>query len=433
MSFASNSIQMLTWRAAILILGSVISIVLARFLGPDLRGSLAIVMLSSGIAAALLDSGTAVASIQLIGSEAFAMTEIASTVFFYFLSLSALLAVPSYLVLARVSDLTPAQNVLVIAITGVTVLMTSLRHLLLGGKRFNTYSQSVVLEDIVLLAGIFAAWLMGRISLFSVLSAYLLSRLAALLTLLVHSVGFRTACSLAAIQPPIIVRAYQQGIHLFAAQMGSFGAQRINYFLLNHFTGSRAVGLFTAANTIPTMFANLPQQMSTVLYTHVSASKDMSHSARLTLSVVKIVILASLACLVPIAVFSKSIVATLFGAQFAGIERVLIILTISMIPFALSGVIFNTLAGSALQKYGSPMATINLVAITVLSYIFIPKMGAEGAAWANLIASLCSLAFVAAIFAAKFSVKPRDLFSFSIGEIRALATKPVRILSLYEP
>ncbi|MBI4375232.1 MAG: oligosaccharide flippase family protein [Elusimicrobia bacterium] len=417
----------------ILIFGSITSIILARLLGPDLRGSLAIVMLSISLAAALVDSGISVASIQLIASEAFSTREIASTIFFYFLALSMLFAIPSYLILARVSQLSPLEISYVIAITSLTVLMTELRHLLLGSKRFNAYNQSVVFEDLVFLAGIFAAWQLRWLSLISVLSAYLISRLLVLLLLISTSVGFKTTCSIAAIRPRIILQAYQQGIHLLAMQIGTFVSQRINYFLLSYFVGTRSVGLFTAANTIPTMFANLPQQLSTVLYAHVSASRDLSHGARLTVSVVKIVAIASVACLVPIMMFPEAIVSILFGAQFAGSERTMTLLTIAMLPSALSGILFNSLAGRAMQKYGTQMMMINLLVIAVLSYALLPRMGLQGAAWSNLIASLCSFGFIAAVFSGTFSVKPRDFINLSWAELKAIVQKPARRLPLYEP
>jgi len=220
----------------------------------------------------------------------------------------------------------------------------------------------------------------------------------------------------------VIPHALNYGFHLFITGLGGFGVQRITYFFLEFFAGSKAVGLYAAANALPSLFANIPQQFATVLYSHVANSPDEGKNVQLTLLVVKILVIMSLFFIVPVILFAEPISLLLFGRKFSGIGNSMIILSIGMTLSGLGSVIFNLLAGSALHKYGSYMTLINFVSVCLFSLVLVPRLGLEGAAFSQLIAMFLSFLFMGTVFCVIFRVKPYQLFVFSRHEIRLVAS-----------
>jgi O-antigen/teichoic acid export membrane protein len=421
MSFITHSSQMLLWRMVSIALGVVTSIFLARLLGPEDRGTLAILMLSVSLACVIVNLGTAEASIYLLGSGVEDSKVIICSLFYYYTLIIAVLALPAFVLTKHLTDLTPHIIALLIALTGIGILNTHLRHFLIGQKRFAQYNLAIVLDSLIFLIGVSFLWCWDRISVSNVVVIYALSGL--LLLLVSISRWFNNQLlSRPRLSYLVIPQAIKYGFHLFITGVGGFGVQRITYFFLEFFTGSKAVGLFAVANTLPALFANIPQQIATVLYSHVANSPDKKKNIQLTLLVIKVLAIVSLFFLAPVVLFAEPISFLLFGREFSGIGKSMIILSIGMALSGLGSVIFNLLAGSALHKYGSYMTLISLFFVCLFSVVLIPRLGLEGAAFSHLIAMCLSFLFIGTVFCVVFRVKPYRLFVFSVREIELVVS-----------
>ncbi len=421
MTFVKHSSQMLLWRGVSIGLGIVTSILLARILGPEDRGTLAILMLSSSLAALIINLGTAEASIYLLGSDVSGSKVIICSLFYYYTLIIIVLAFPIFALIKQLTSLTSSIIVLLITLTGIVILNTKIRHFLIGQQRFTQYNIAIILDGIIFLIGVLFCWLLGKVSISNVIMIYALSGLLVLLL----SISYWFSNEL--IKNPVVnidvlPRALKYGFHLFWVGIGGFGVQRITYFFLEFFSGTKAVGLFTAANTLPGLFANIPQQIATVLYSHVSSSLNEEKNIQLTLLIIKIMLFVSLIFLAPVILYAEDISLLLFGSAFADIGNSMIILSIGMSFSGLSSIIFNLLAGSALQKYGSYMTLINLSLISVFSLIFIPRFGFEGAAFSHLAVMFLSFLFIVIVFCMLFNIKLYKLFVFSRHEIDLISS-----------
>jgi O-antigen/teichoic acid export membrane protein len=421
MSFAKHSMQMLVWRAVTMLVSTATVILLARWLGPVDRGDLAIYVLSVSLAALVIQFGLPEAMIFAIGAKQYPERQITSTILTYSLLLSLLVAAAGYLVLVYWLGLEAFVSGLLLCALVLLVIVTIIRHVLLARKEFGRYSISVIWEMSTYLAVLVLMKKSGTLSVEFAVLAYMLSQLSALLFILIsHRREGSPLVTPGGFRPEILGYCYKYGLHLFITGIGSFGARRINFFLLESILGSRAVGLFAAANSIPTVFSNLPQQLGTVLYSHVASASSEDYGVRLTIIVFKVLAGLSAVLIVPVAVFAEPLVILLFGLEFEGIARAMVILTVGMASAGLGNLLFNYLAGTGLPKYGSHMTFINVGLVTLLAFMWIPTAGVEGAAWAQSVTSVANLVFVSAVFCRRFKVRLSSLLTFSKEELMLL-------------
>jgi len=392
---------MLVFRGISMLLGVVTSIILARLLGPEDRGSLAILMISISLVCVILNFGTAEASIYLLGSGLIKPEIVISSLFYFYVLISFILSWPAFAFLNYLLNFDDLVIILLILLTSITVLNTHLRHFLIAQKKFIKYNISVIFDSILFLLGVFLVWRYNKISIDNIIILYTISGT----TVLIMSVLYLYPGELI-IRPKIkysvMHKAFGYGFHLFLVGISGFGVQRITYFLIDFFYNTKIVGLYTAANSIPTLFLNLPQQLSTVLYSYVSSSTKEKKSLKLTSQVIAIILLTSGIFLLPIILFTEKITIFLFGENFIGIEKAMIILSVGTIFSGLSSVLFNYMAGTALHKYGSYMTFVNLACISLSSIILIPRFGLNGAAFSYLITMVFSFTYITFCFMEKY-------------------------------
>ncbi len=412
---------MLLWRGVAIVIGVATTILLARWLGPEDRGVLAIFVLTVSLVAVVLQAGAPEALVFVLGGGLFPKEEVVSTVVMFALGLVVLGAIIAQLLLVVWFGFDSVTSALLVTAAGGTILVTFLRHFLIAEKNFAKYSQSVVLEGVLYLGGIVIVSLIVGITVKLALLAYAMSLVVTLLSLgwsLLRDSGLKLSAS--RFRPEVVWTCLRYGFHLFVTGLGGFGVQRINYFMLEAFSGFRAVGLYAAANAVPSLFANLPQQLATVLYAYASSSENTALSTRLTVVVFQVLAGLCLSAIIPLVLFAERIVHLLFGPAYAGIGGSLVMLSFAMSFIGLGGVLFNALAGRGLHKFGSYLTFMNLVLISVLAYFFIPRWGLKGAVLAHLVTAFISLLFMVTVFCRISGLSFRNLIVIPRPMIRVI-------------
>jgi O-antigen/teichoic acid export membrane protein len=395
MPIIRDSFVMLTWRVAVIAIGVVTTVLLARWLGPQDRGELAILVLSLALVTLVLQFGVPESIIYVLGARRYQESEIVSSALVFSLLVSAVGAVVALGAIHAWTDLDGGTNFALVAAGVLSVQATFGRHVLLGCRRFGGYSASVVAESVAYLAGLVGAWAGGGLTVSRAVDAYAVSLgVGTIVAWWLVAVRTEARMSLGAFRGPIIAECMSRGVHLFLTGIGSFGVQRLSYFLLEVYSGARAVGLYAAAATLPSLFANVPQQVATVLYSHTAARRAGEGRVEVVAAVVQIMLIAGAVVLLPIVLFSEDIVRLLFGSQFAGIGNALVVLSLAMGCGGVAGVVFNALAGGGMHRYGSYLTGLTLVAVAGFGWLWIPIHGLEGAAAAHLVAAGLGLTFI---------------------------------------
>lgn len=418
MPFLRDTVSMLLWRGVSIALGAVSAVLIARWLGPVDRGVFALAMLWVGLAALVLQFGIPEAGIYLMNSGRYLPEQVMSTMLAYFCGVALAGALGCFAV-GTALGLGTVSSVLLAGVLALLVVVAGLRHFLLARREFGRYSLSVVIEAGLNLAALTALHAMHGLHVAFALAAYLLSLVGTLVVLLIWLPRGETAVARRHVRGAVLAEGARQGRHLFAIGLGGFGVQRIGYLLLERFSGVRTVGLFAAASALPVLFSNLPQQLATVLYTHVSAS-GAERGARLAATVFQMMAALGLLLLVPLYVLRETIAVTFFGVEFAGIGDAMAILSAGMLMTGLNGLLFNALAGTGSARVGGWLTALTLGVMIALGCVLIPPFGLLGAAWAQFGSAALSLVVVAVLFCRRLAVPARVLIVPARDEWRAL-------------
>ena len=67
----------------------------------------------------------------------------------------------------------------------------------------------------------------------------------------------------------------------------------------------------------------------------------------------------------------------------------------------LTSLLFNSIAGAGLHKYGTVILFINIITLSISGFILIPKNNFEGAAISVLITSFVSFVYIIIVFVTK--------------------------------
>jgi PST family polysaccharide transporter len=193
---------------------------------------------------------------------------------------------------------------------------------------------------------------------------------------------------------------------------------RIDQVMIGNIAGKMELGLFSSAAKITDMFVFIPVAVcSSYMPILVKSKKEGTHkefvqNIQFFLNwMAKISILLA----VIISLFSFQIVKLLYGVKYIEAYKILIIHVWALIPMYLGAAAGQYLVIENLQKYHIYKSISGLILNVGLNIFLIPEYGAIGAAVATLISY-----FVSAIFSNYFFGPTKLLFSYQLKSIRML-------------
>ncbi len=419
MTIRSSSFKMISGRILSIMISFVTGVILARYLGAEDRGYLSIYLITIGFVVLILNAGIAESSIYLLNNGEEDRNQVVKNQIFYLFnialifSIAAILLIP-YIVIEREQDLYCLLPIVVL------MLFNSLfRHYLLADKKIGNYTSSVIFENSSLLVLVFITAFF-KFSFIYILLSNLISQII-VFGYMVRKLKFK----LPKLQLPLvnllyIKKSYAFGLHLFFTGIGGFGLQRIGFYILGYLSGPRSVGLYTVGSIIPSIYENLPQQISSIAFTYVAGEKDIFKRKMIALSIVKFVFYALVFAAIPLFIFVDEIIILVFGTEFRNLGLLTSLLTISTIFSGLSGLFYNFLAGIGKPRFGTYLTILNLSVTIVASGLFIFYFGLIGAAWAKLISSIISTIYIGYLFLFHYNIKLTEVLSIRKSELNTL-------------
>lgn len=187
---------------------------------------------------------------------------------------------------------------------------------------------------------------------------------------------------------------------------------RIDQLMIGTLSGESELGLFSSAIKITDIFVFIPVAVSgSYLSTLVKIRKEQSEAVYIEKMCIFFCWMARISIVIAIivSIFSQQIIGLLYGAQYAPAYSILIVHIWSLVPIFLGVAAGQHLVIADLQKYNVYKTTIGLVLNVGLNVILIPKMGAMGAAIATLVSY-----YVSAIFSNFFFNATKELFQFQM-------------------
>lgn len=415
MGIVSSSIKMISGRVLSILISFFTGVILARYLGAENRGLLSLYLNTIGFVVLILNAGIAESSIYLLNIGEFDRNQLIKNQIFYLFNVALIFSIAAILLKPFFGTLSSSDFYCLLIIAVLMLFNSIFRHYLLADKQIGFYTSSVIIENIGYLVLVFITAFF-KFSFIFILLSNLFSQIIVFLFLIRKLKLELPEFGLPIVNFLYIKRSYAFGLHLFFTGLGGFGLQRIGLYILNYFSGTKSVGIYTVASTLPTIYENLPQQISTIAFTYVVGENDIGKRKMIATGIVKLVLYIIVLAALPVFLFPDEIIILIFGKEFSELGMLTILLTVSTIFSGLSGIFYNFLAGMGKPKFGTYLTFLNLSVTFITSVFFIYYFGLVGAAWAKLISSVVSVVFIGYFFLRDYKLTVSDIILVNKGE-----------------
>jgi O-antigen/teichoic acid export membrane protein len=192
---------------------------------------------------------------------------------------------------------------------------------------------------------------------------------------------------------------------------------RADLLVVNHFRGSSEAGVYSLASQMATLLMMLPSVIATLLFPRVTAEQDTTGNT--TCVVARHTTLVMLLCCLA-AVPLSFLLPFVYGSAFSDASVQLLILLPGVFLIGLQSVLVQHFNAMGLPKAVPVFWVITLVINLIMVFLMVPPYGSRGAAWASTISySLISFLMIG-YFVAKTQRSLSELFVLRPIEIRSL-------------
>lgn len=253
-------------------------------------------------------------------------------------------------------------------------------NVLLGRQRIAAYNRITALHGLVLL--VVFAMLVRMPGGASVLS-YVQASYAAFATTLGLSAWALVQRAPGPAMPAVdglLRRMVTQGLHVQGANAMQLLNYRFAYYLIEHFQGLAALGVYSVATQLAEGAWLVPRSLGMVLYSAVSNESTAERQRALTLTVFKASVAAAAAALLVALLLPDAVYALLFGAEVHGVRPLLACLAPGIVAMAASQAYSHYFSGVGRNVHNAIGSGLGLAATIGAGLVLVPSWGTAGAA-----------------------------------------------------
>jgi O-antigen/teichoic acid export membrane protein len=368
--------------------------VTARWLGPEGKGTMSVILLGSGLLALLMGGGLNVANVYFAASRRLPVSQLTG------LSVSWMLiatAAASVLIAGatfwhnQVIPGVPRWGLwAILCFVPLMVLGNNFSGVLQGLQRILAVSRIRLVQSglSLLLTVAFVAGM--RWNLFGALGAVLVSHIVGigLMAGRLRGVGGRLWPS----WPNQARSVTVFGVKGHIANLLQFLNYRLDLFVVNYFLGPAAVGIYGVAVSLAELMWFLPDAVGFAVFPRAAAGRAEVQTAGWRFAVMSTA--ATAAGAMVLALSAPAIIGIIFSPAFSSAYPALLALLPGAVLMSGAKVLANEIVGRGYPQYNAIIAGIALTVTITLDLILIPRLGIVGAAIASSLAYGTQVAFV---------------------------------------
>lgn len=387
--FLKDTLVTLGSRGMSLVLGMLISILIARGLGPDGKGIYTLVALFPNLLLTLVNLGIGPATIFHTAQKIYPLPRVLGSN----LVLSTLLGAIGILVgvssiiffPGRVFPSVPPTYLLIALLLVPADLFwrQSGNSILLGAQEVVAFNAITVLYDLLFLVGIAFA-----VAVHSGALGVLVASIIASLTLsVVTFVKVYCVAGGVVFRPDreYVEATFGYGAQVYLGNVMSFLNYRIEIFLLGMFLPAASTGFYSVAVGMAEKLWLISQSAATVIFPMVSSEEDEVHRKAFTPLVSRTVLLVTALGAILVFALAQPLVMIAYGKEYQSTINLLRILLGGVVFLSASRILANDIAGRGQPMLNTYVGVFGLIAQVVLNLILIPRYGAVGSAWTTTI------------------------------------------------
>ena len=386
MKFLKDSIITVFSKGVHFVLLFVISIITARYLGPDGKGTLSLVLLAPTLLITFGDLGIGGANVYMIGKRKYSPNDVlgnslllALVISFALFFLFWITSPFHYLVFKGVD-----KNLLLIAVVSIPFSLFGpyAFTIFLGLTKIARYSLSKLFEHILFLLFIILFLLILQKSVNAAVLAYVLATSGAVIGILWL---LRPVCKInLSFNKKLLKETLDFGIKSHLGEIGGFLNRRLDVLLVNYFCGVEQVGLYAVGVSLGELLWYLPSALSSLLFSR-TATTDTKEANDFTPIFLRNMIFILVIGAILLFALAKTFVRIAYGEAFMPSVKPLWILLPGIVMYGISRMVAADLFGRG-KPIISTIASVASLAVNIgLNLFFIPKWGIAGAALASTI------------------------------------------------
>jgi len=364
--------------------------IIARWLGPEGKGTLALILLVPGMLALFLSGGIGVANVYFAGSRRLDVPSLTanSVGFAIVATILGIGVVGGLLITGWLETLVPG-----VPIWLVIIAMLGLPAGLLGGYLSTILQglQHIVTVNLVNLAKAALTLVLTLLLVIgfqlSLLGALVASLGAGAATVMVtgallrrEGATFTPLWDLSVMRP-----TFSFGLRGHIGNMLQFFNYRLDVFIVNYFLGPASVGIYIVSVMVTELLWYLPNAVGFVIFPKAAATRPEALNA-FTPRVFRITLGLTALGALGLAVIGKPLIQVIFSSAFISAYVPMLVLLPGVILLGGAKVLTNEIAGRGYPHYNSVNSGLALVLTVVLDLILIPRHGIVGAAVASSVA-----------------------------------------------
>lgn len=389
-------------RMALFVIGLVTSVLVARILGPEGRGQLAVAITISAIGAQLLNFGLAASNTYYVARDRSLLPALVGNSVLIGLLLGGLAVVTCLVFFTLFSGLAPLKGMLLIlALATIPFGLTNLflQKLLLGIQEIRAYNVIEIGAKFLGVGLIVVLILFNRVTVATVFSVTWAAVLGGMAAAFWHLWGYFDRFP----RPSVALfgNTLRYGLKAYLAAFCSFLVLRIDVLMIKYMLNAEQVGYYTIATGMADMIYMMPVVVGTIMFPKLSAmttEKKKWHSTRKVLFVLSVLMVFVVALA---ALLAEPVIRLLYGKAFLPAVAPFVWLMPAIFALSINTIFMNYFASVGMPPIAvySPMiaASFNIILNTKM----IPLYGIIGAAISSifsyalmLCASLIYVSFV---------------------------------------
>lgn len=394
--------QVLTVPLAILV-----GVLIARYLGPDGKGALAIMVLIATILKLIGGFGMEFSNVYFVGRNKNLLNQtLTNNILIWFfasvLCTAVVLLTQEYLLKYLLPGFNRMLFYIALLIFPPFLWLSFSRAIFQGLESFKIYNFLKVSEPLVKIIAVISLVVLLNGGLkggaFATLLSYVLPALLSIFLLAKYA------------RPhfPVNTSLFSKNIKYgLKGQIGiffQFFNYRIDMFLVLFYLGEGSVGIYVVSVAIAELLWYIPNAVSTTLFPRISA-KDKHSANEFTCKVSRGSLAMMLIIGLVIGILSIVLIPVIYGRSFSASITPLHILLPGVVFFGLVKILTSYMHGRGKPQYGSIVTVCSLFLTLTFDFLLIPSMKVQGAALATTIAYASALVITLFLFVGMSGLK----------------------------
>jgi O-antigen/teichoic acid export membrane protein len=402
-------------RGIVLLMALGASILLARGLGPTLKGSYSLIVLITQMTSLLVLFGLGSANVYLGAREPKQLPTLAgnSVCAALILGMGGALVTTGLTMVPRIVEYLSNNGVeaawvrWIVWVLPLVLMNAYLQEILRAAGDITRYNFVAIVSALLLLTGFVSTLWIWPMGLAGAVGSWVGTHV--LVAGLVTYWVLRLTRGRLRVDMAYLRRSFGFGVRLYLGNVAQFLNYRLDLFLVAYFLGPLAVGLYATASALAERLWEIPHALRTVLLHRIAGAQSQQDAQRVTTLLSRLTFAFAGVLCVGLAATSEVVIEGLYGKEFLGAAAALVALMPGVWAMSVGKLLAVHLAGSGKPEVGTYGALLALSMTLVLDLLLIPRLGIVGASVASSVSYMLATAFLTVVFLGTTRLRLQDI------------------------